>query len=176
MHGCLHGRSFVHGSLQGSLSHSSWHNFLQRWWMQDHSHGSCKKQYKYGWYIWSYLVSQFNEMQNKICHFQGYNQRSGRTGKYLERICDFRLMTTLKTSWTWTCSKHYSTILTIFIINHGVAMKLYSMRCHHSTWKKIYILYLHTISDIILSYDHQWGNHNFLPIKAKILKVLIHNN
>jgi hypothetical protein len=28
-----------------------------------------QRQYKYRWFIWSYLVSQFNELRNKICQF-----------------------------------------------------------------------------------------------------------
>jgi hypothetical protein len=27
-----------------------------------------QQQYKYGWFIWSYLVSQFNELHNRMCH------------------------------------------------------------------------------------------------------------
>lgn len=46
IHGCLQGRSFLQGSLQGSLSHSSKHNLLQRRWTQAQSQGSCNNQYK----------------------------------------------------------------------------------------------------------------------------------
>lgn len=41
MHGCLHGSSFSHGSLQGSLSQNSKHNFLQRRCLHAQSQGSC---------------------------------------------------------------------------------------------------------------------------------------
>jgi hypothetical protein len=47
-----------------------------------------QQQHRYGWFIWSYVVSQCNGLHIIICHCEGYNQTSGRTGKYLERLCD----------------------------------------------------------------------------------------
>jgi len=114
-----------------------------------------QQQYKSGWFMWWYLVLQFNVLHNKMCHFKDCYHRSGRTEKYLERLCECRLLPTLMTTWKGIRSKQYSTILNVFIMNHGVAMQLYSVSHHYST-QKIYSLYLHTISDILLSSDHQW--------------------
>jgi hypothetical protein len=44
----------------------------------------------------------------------------------------------LITSWTWTHSKHFGTIWNVFIMNHGVAMQLYSIRHHYSKQTKIH--------------------------------------
>jgi hypothetical protein len=44
-----------------------------------------QQQYKYGWFMWSYIVLQFNVLHNKMCHFKGCYQRSGRTGKNILR-------------------------------------------------------------------------------------------
>jgi len=140
MHGCLHGRSFVHGSLQGSLSHSSWHNFLQRWWMHDHSHGSCNNS-----------TNMAGSCDHILSHNLMYCTTRYVTLKVttkdldkwinLQRLCDSRQIPTLMTSWIWICSKHYSTILNVFIMNHGVAKQLYSLRHHYSTQTNIYTLF-----------------------------------
>jgi hypothetical protein len=36
-----------------------------------------QQQHRYGWLIWSHVVSQCNGLHN-ICHYAGYNQTSGR--------------------------------------------------------------------------------------------------
>jgi hypothetical protein len=107
-----------------------------------------QQQYRYGWFIWSYVVSQCNGLHSNICHYEGYNQTSGQTGKYLERLCD----------WLQADGDtHEHLKVTVF------EMLWYNINCmHYEPWSSNATVYNNTKlqqTDNICIYP--WFIHNF---------------